>query len=85
MSQSYVKDCIFCGKKIRMSDEMGKWKPFNIEDNTEHDCKKQKNGNSKDKGQDLKNGQNEISLELVLKKLKSIGITIDLEKLREIK
>jgi len=68
-----------------MSDEMGKWKPFNIEDNTEHDCKKQKNGNSKDKGQDLKNGQNEISLELVLKKLKSIGITIDLEKLREIK
>jgi hypothetical protein len=28
MSQSYTKDCVFCGKKIRISDELGKWKPF---------------------------------------------------------
>jgi hypothetical protein len=78
MSQSYVKACIFCHKKIRMSDKMGKWKPFNIEDHTEHDCKK-KDGNVQEK---LTNGHNEISLELVLKKLAAIGITLDLEKLK---
>ena len=73
MSQSYMKDCIFCGKKIRMSDELGKWKPFNIEDNTEHDCKK-KNGNGQDKKQ-------EITVEMVLKKLESIGIIINVDRL----
>jgi hypothetical protein len=61
-----------------MSDEKGKWRPFNIEDNTEHDCKN-KNGKENQK---LTNGHNEISLELVLKKLASIGVTIDLEKLK---
>ena len=42
--------------------------------------KQQKNGNTK-----LTNGHNEISLELVLKKLATAGITIDLEKLRNLK
>ncbi|CAN5484647.1 hypothetical protein BH18THE1_BH18THE1_21460 [soil metagenome] len=45
MSQSCLKEYIFCHKKIRMSDEIGKWRPFNIEDHTEHNCKKQ-NGNN---------------------------------------
>jgi len=71
MSQSYVKECIFCKKKIRMSDELGKWKPFNIEDNTEHDCKS-KNGNGK---------KQEIILEVVLKKLESHGIIINVDRL----
>jgi hypothetical protein len=38
--------------------------------------KQQKNGS--------KNGNNDLSLEVVLKKLASIGITIDLEKLRNL-
>jgi hypothetical protein len=76
MSQSYLKECIFCKTKIRMSDKKeNKWLPYNL-DNTEHDCKK-KNGNDK-----LTNGRNEISLELVIKKLASVGVTINLEKLR---
>lgn len=72
MSQSYTKDCIFCGKKIRMSDELGKWRPYNMEDNSEHDCKK-KNGDDKDK--------KEITLEMVQRKLESIGIIINIERL----
>ena len=76
MSQSYVKECIFCKGKIRMSDEKGKWRPYN-EDGTEHDCKKkEKNG--------IGNG-NDISLEVFLKKLQSIGVTIDVNKLRNVK
>jgi hypothetical protein len=67
MSKSYEKDCIFCGNKIQMSDEKGKWRPFNA-DGTEHDCKK----NGKEK---------EITLEAVRKKLESIGISLDLAKL----
>jgi hypothetical protein len=61
-----------------MSDQKeGKWRPYN-QDGTEHDCKsKSKNGNG--------NGNNDISLEVFLKKLESIGVTIDINKLRDIK
>lgn len=69
MSQSYVKECIFCKAKIRMSDkEGGKWLPYN-ENGSQHDCKK--NGN----------GKKEFSLEMVQKKLESLGIIINVERL----
>ena len=78
MSQPYVKECSFCKEKIRMSEEKGKgWKPYNL-DGTDHTCQK-KNGNEK-----LTNGHKEISLELVLKELAGFGITIDLEKLKNV-
>jgi hypothetical protein len=78
MSKSYEKTCIFCGKKIQMSDEKGKWRPYN-EDGSEHDCKnKSNNGNGNGNG-------NDISVDVLLKKLESIGITIDLNKLRNCK
>lgn len=65
-----------------MSDQKeGKWRPYN-QDGTEHDCKsKSKNGNGNGNG----NGNNDISLEVILKKLESIGITIDMNKLRNVK
>lgn len=60
-----------------MSDQKeGKWRPYN-QDCTEHDCKsKSRNGNG--------NGNNDITLKVV-KKLQSLGITIDLNKLRNAK
>lgn len=73
MSKPYEKECIFCGKKIRMSDELGKWRPFNIEDNTEHDCKS-KNGKKQ-----------EITLKAVLKKLESNGIIVNVDRLMSTK
>lgn len=75
MSQSYVKESIFCQKKIRMSEEKGKWRPYN-QDGTEHDCK------SKSKNANGNGNKNDISLEVLLKKLESIGITIDINRLR---
>ena len=64
----YVKECIFCKAKIRMSDQKeGKWLPYN-EDGSQHDCKK-------------KNGKQEITLEAVQKKLESLGIIVNLERL----
>jgi len=71
MSQSYVKECIFCRAKIRMSDQTSKWLPYN-EDGSVHECK-------------AKNGNNDISVQVLLKRLKSIGIIIDSEKLRNAK
>ena len=77
MSQSYGKECIFCKAKIRMSDQIGKWLPFN-EDGSIHECKS-KNGTSSVPS----NGNgNDISVQVLLKKLSSIGIEINLEKLR---
>jgi hypothetical protein len=73
MSQSYVKECIFCKAKIRMSDQkQGKLLPYN-QDGSVHECIK-KNGNGKDKKQ-------EITLEMILKKLESIGIIINVDRL----
>jgi hypothetical protein len=66
-----------------MSDEKeGKWLPYN-QDGSQHDCKK-KNG-PKLENRSNSNGNNNISLELLLKRLVSIGITLDLNKLRNVK
>ena len=60
----------------------GKWLPYN-QDGSLHDCKKK--NESKPKQENHNNGNNnDISLELVLKKLRSIGIIIDLEKLKNV-
>jgi len=60
-----------------LSDELGKWKAFNIEDNTIHDCKSKTNGN----GNESKEAKKEITVEMVLKKLESIGIIINVDRL----
>ena len=62
----YVKECIFCKTKIRMSDKEGKWLPFN-EDGSQHDCKK--------------NGKKEFTLEAIQAKLESLGIIVNVERL----
>ena len=67
MSKSYIKTCSFCKKGIEMSDESGKWLPYN-KDGSQHDCKK-------------KNGKQEITLEAVQSKLESLGIIVNLERL----
>ena len=54
-----------------MSKESGKWLPYNL-NNGQHDCKK--NGQEKEKKQ-------EITLEMVQKKLESLGIIINIESL----
>ena len=68
----YVKTCTYCKNEIQMSDKEGRWLPYN-QDGSQHDCKKSvpNNGNS-----------NDISVEVLLKKLESIGVKIDLSKLR---
>ncbi|MGE5683993.1 MAG: hypothetical protein ACM3ZS_02495 [Nitrososphaerota archaeon] len=38
----YVKTCSFCKNEIEMSDESGKWLPYN-KDVGQHDCR-MKNG-----------------------------------------
>jgi hypothetical protein len=65
-----------------MIKENGKWLPYN-QDGTQHDCKK-KNGSEQDKHSNSNGNNNDISLDVFLKKLESIGITIDLTKLRNI-
>jgi hypothetical protein len=36
----FTKTCIYCNKEIRLSNDTGKWLPYNL-DNTAHECKKQ--------------------------------------------
>ena len=52
----YPKDCKFCGQKIKLSEDSGRWLPYNL-DNTAHECRdrdkdsttKKDKGNDKDK------------------------------------
>jgi hypothetical protein len=67
----YEKDCVYCHKEITMSKETGKWLPYELNSGKAHDWKK--NGNGKEK--------KEITLEMVQKKLESIGIIINVERL----
>jgi hypothetical protein len=57
-----------------MSDETGNWLPYN-KDKSAHDCRT--NGNTKTNGQN----QKQFTLEQVTKKLESIGIIINVERL----
>jgi hypothetical protein len=66
MTKSYFKICDYCKEKIEMSDKEGKWLPYNL-NNGQHDCRK------KDK--------KEITLEMVQRKLESIGIIINIGRL----
>ena len=34
----YPKDCKFCGQIIKLSEDSGRWLPYNL-DNTAHECK----------------------------------------------
>jgi hypothetical protein len=73
-NKPYEKECLYCKNKIIMSDETGKWLPYN-KDNSAHDCRT--NGNGK-----KTNGQNQkYTLDEVQKKLESIGIIINVERL----
>ena len=65
----YEKECMYCKTKIRMSKESGKWLPYNL-NNGPHDCRKKSEQNHQ-----------EITLEMVQKKLESIGIIINVERL----
>jgi len=67
----YEKECIFCHYKITMSKETGKWLPYELKSCKAHDCKK---NNGKEEKQ-------EITLEMVQKKLESLGIIINIERL----
>jgi len=76
MSQTYEKKCIYCQKLIDMSDkEAGKWLPFEKDGNL-HTCK-EKNGTK----EETTTKKQEITLKQVQKKLESIGIIINLERL----
>ena len=67
--QPYQKECMYCKTKILMSKESGKWLPYNL-NNGSHDCRKK----------ETKTKQ-EFTLDSVRKKLESIGISLDLDKL----
>jgi hypothetical protein len=64
----YEKECTYCKNKILMSKESGSWLPYDL-NNGPHECKKR---------QAVKQ---EFTLEAVQKKLASIGITLDLDRL----
>jgi len=63
----YEKECLYCKNKILMSKESGKWLPYNL-NNGPHDCRK-------------KETKQEITLEMVRRKLESIGIILNVERL----
>ena len=81
MSQSYVKECIFCKTKIRMSDQKeGKWLAYNS-DGSQQECKKKVDdkNNLKDsmKKIEKENQRTTLTVDEIIKGLKSIGINID--------
>jgi hypothetical protein len=66
---SFNKKCTYCSNEITISDEIGKkWLPYNA-DGTAHDCRN-KNGNG-----------SKYTLEQVQKKLESLGIIVNIERL----
>jgi hypothetical protein len=69
----FEKTCTYCKAKIKLSDNKGgKWLPYNL-DGSSHDCR------NKETKQDT--STQPFTLEAVQKKLESIGIIINVERL----
>lgn len=68
----YEKACIFCKNNITISNETGKWLPYN-NDGSAHDCRTN--------GQKQEQSRKEYTLADVTKKLESIGIIINIDRL----
>jgi hypothetical protein len=75
MSKEYTKDCNFCKTKIHMVETGGKWAAYNL-DNGLHNCQKKQEPSTQEQ-----TNHKEITLAQVLKKLESIGIIINVERL----
>ena len=71
----YIKTCKFCKQEIKMSDDSGKWNPYN-KDGTAHDCR------TKETQQKLnQDTPTHYTLEQVQAKLESIGVIINVDRL----
>jgi hypothetical protein len=76
--QDYPKKCNRCGLDIIMSKRSGNWKAYEI-NNGAHICN---NGNNNKKQEiPAEKIPNKITLAMVTKKLESIGIIINVERL----
>jgi len=75
----YQKECIFCKTKIMMSKESGKWLPYNL-NNGPHNCKKKHEDaekvNNKVKEIEKEKQRTTLTVDEIVKRLKSIGINI---------
>ena len=63
----YVKICKYCKQEIKMSDDRGKWNPYN-KDGSAHDCR-------------IKKDTPTYTLDTVVKKLESLGVILNVERL----
>ena len=61
-----------------MSKREGKWLPYELDSGKAHDCRTKTNGNGNGNGQ---NQNQKYTLDEVQKKLESIGIIINVERL----
>jgi len=72
----YEKNCMYCGEKITMSKETGKWLPY-CKDGSDHDCRT--NGQKQEQQQGP--AKKEYTLDEVRAKLESLGIIINVDRL----
>lgn len=70
----FEKTCTYCKAKIKLSDNKGgKWLPYNI-DGSSHDCRNPNPPKQETTAQPF-------TLEAVQKKLESLGIIVNLQRL----
>jgi hypothetical protein len=80
----YQKECVFCKEKILMSKESGKWLPYNL-NNGPHECKKKQEDDTKlnnnIKKIETENQRTTLTVDEIVKRLRSVGINIDFDTL----
>lgn len=52
----FTKTCIYCNQEIRLSNDSGRWLPYNL-DNTAHECKNTKSSQSQTQTQQTQQPQ----------------------------
>lgn len=75
---------MYCKEQITMSDESGKWLPYN-EDGSSHDCrtktKQQEEPPAKEKRQQQQEKPSEVTIHELLDRLAAVGVIIDMKSI----
>jgi hypothetical protein len=83
----FRKECKYCQKEIKLSNQIGnKWIPYDLDGNP-HDCKNREKlvpelgPGTETLSQYQEQGPEKYTLEQVVRKLQSLGISVDLKRL----
>jgi hypothetical protein len=77
----FRKECKYCQKEIKLSNQIGKWVPYDLDGKNREKLVSEPRLGTETLSQYQEHGPEKFTLEEVIRKLHSLGISVDLKRL----